>query len=59
LLCLALATVCIADRLSRPALWNPWKLKQPGGGYVDVRIWADEYYQVVESPDGFTLMRDP
>src|SRR5678816_3637459 len=60
LLCLALATVCIADRLvAAPMYGTPWSLKQPGGGYVDVRIWGDEYYQVVESLDGFTLMRDP
>jgi len=60
LLCLALATVCIADRLvAAPMYGTPWTLKQPGGGTVDVRIWGDEYYQVVESLDGFTLMRDP
>jgi hypothetical protein len=59
-LCLALSTVCIADRLvAAPQFGTPWKLKQPGYGTVDVRIWGDEYYQVVESPDGYTLMRDP
>lgn len=60
LLCLALSTVCIADRLvAAPHNGTPWQLKQPGGGFVDVRIFGDEYYQVVETPDGYTLMRDP
>jgi M6 family metalloprotease-like protein len=36
-----------------------WKLKQPNGEFVDVRIFGDEYYQDVETPDGYTLIRDP
>jgi len=38
---------------------EPWKLKQPDGTFVDVRIFGDEYYQDVETPDGYTLIRDP
>jgi M6 family metalloprotease-like protein len=38
---------------------EPWKLKQDDGTMVDVLIWGDEYYQHVESLDGYTLMRDP
>jgi M6 family metalloprotease-like protein len=59
-LCLALSTICITSRLvAAPHYGTPWKLKQPDGALVDVRIWGDEYYQVVETPDGYTLMRDP
>lgn len=34
-------------------------LKQPDGEMIQVRIWGDEFYQVVESVDGYTLIRDP
>ena len=33
-------------------------LMQPDGSLVPVIVWGDEFYQSVESPDGFTLMRD-
>lgn len=32
---------------------------QPDGQTVSVRIWGDEYYRVVESLDGYTLIPDP
>ena len=35
-----------------------FELKQPDGSFVKVIVWGDEFYQTVESPDGFTLMRD-
>ena len=34
-------------------------LKQPDNSYVQVRVWGDEFYQRVESLDGYTLIRDP
>lgn len=34
-------------------------IMQPDGTRVSVRIWGDEFYQVVESLDGYTLIRDP
>ena len=34
-------------------------LRQPDGTTVDVRIWGDEFYTVVETLDGYTLVRDP
>jgi M6 family metalloprotease-like protein len=33
-------------------------LEQPDGSTVPVLVWGDEFYQHVESPDGFTLIRD-
>jgi M6 family metalloprotease-like protein len=33
-------------------------IKQPDGTRVSVRIWGDEFYQVVESLDGYTLTFD-
>jgi hypothetical protein len=42
-----------------PVAGEIFHLKQPDGSLVDVRIWGDEFYQVVESLDGYTLVRDP
>ena len=42
-----------------PVLGRQFQLAQPDGTLVDVRIWGDEFYQVVESLDGYTLVRDP
>jgi hypothetical protein len=42
-----------------PVFGETWQLRQPDGSLVDVKIWGDEYYQVVESLDGYTLTRDP
>jgi M6 family metalloprotease-like protein len=42
-----------------PSWGDIFKLKQPNGNIVEVRIWGDEFYRVVESLDGYTLVRDP
>jgi hypothetical protein len=34
-------------------------LQQPDGTILQVRIWGDEFYTVVESLAGYTLVRDP
>lgn len=56
-LVLILTTATIA--LAAPMYGEPWELRQPDGTMVSVLIWGDEYYQVVESLDGYTLIRDP
>ena len=33
--------------------------KQPDNSYVEVKVFGDEFYQRVESIDGYTLIRDP
>jgi len=35
-----------------------FSLSQPDGSSVRVVVWGDEFYQDVESPDGYTLVRD-
>ena len=35
-----------------------FRLKQPDGSHVEVKVWGDEFYQRVESMDGYTLVRD-
>jgi M6 family metalloprotease-like protein len=50
---------------SAQALWaapvngKQFRLPQPDGTFVDVRIWGDEFYGVTETLDGYTLVRDP
>ena len=41
-----------------PSWGDEFTLDQPDGAEVQVRIWGDEFYRVVESLDGFTLVRD-
>ncbi len=42
-----------------PVFGKAMALRQPGGSLVQTRAWGDEFYQVVESLDGYTLVRDP
>ena len=59
------AVVCVlllafATSASAYPVWGErWELRQPDGSKVPVIIWGDEFYQVVEDTDGFTLIRDP
>jgi M6 family metalloprotease-like protein len=45
--------------LAAPHNGDLFRLKQPDGSHVPVRVWGDEFYQRVESLDGYTLVRDP
>gem|GEM_PF-1077349 len=38
---------------------EPFSLLQPDLTHVEVLVYGDEFYQRVESPDGYTLIRDP
>lgn len=42
-----------------PVWGKDMQLRQPDGTLVPVKIWGDEFYQIVETPDGYTLIRDP
>ncbi len=37
---------------------EPFELEQPDGSTVPVLVWGDEFYQHIESPDGYTLVRN-
>ncbi|MHC4988318.1 MAG: M6 family metalloprotease domain-containing protein, partial [Planctomycetota bacterium] len=41
-----------------PIMGKVYKLRQPDGKKVEVKVWGDEFYQRVESLDGYTLVRD-
>ena len=42
-----------------PVVGEVFSQRQPDGTSVNVRTWGDEFYGVVESLDGYTLVRDP
>jgi len=42
-----------------PALGEIVEVRQPDGSIIQAKVWGDEFYRVVESMDGFTLVRDP
>lgn len=42
-----------------PVFGEIFDLRQPDGSTIKVRVWGDEFYRVVESLDGYTLIRDP
>ncbi|UCG34473.1 MAG: M6 family metalloprotease domain-containing protein [Phycisphaerales bacterium] len=50
--------IASAQAYGVPVFGEEFDLGQPDGSKVPVRIWGDEFYQVVESLDGFTLVRD-
>lgn len=52
-------SVCLPPASAAPVSDEPFRLRQPDGQMVEVRIWGDEFYQHVESLDGYTLLRDP
>ncbi len=58
---LTLPVLLITIGVSRaaPIFGDKHQLRQPDGSLVDVRIWGDEFHQIVESLDGYTLVRDP
>ncbi len=49
----------VIDLNAAPHWGDKFQLKQPDGSKVTVLVWGDEFYQDVESVDGYTLIRDP
>lgn len=58
LACVLLAIIIQYHLFAAPHWGEVHELKQPDGSYVAVRVWGDEYYQRVESVDGYTLIRN-
>lgn len=56
---LTLATVWGGPASAAPYAGESFVLQQPDGEDVAVLVWGDEYYQHIESPDGYTLVREP
>ncbi|MDP4181586.1 MAG: hypothetical protein Q8942_10875, partial [Bacillota bacterium] len=56
--CLTIIFVCSAVLAARPMDGDEFKFRQPDGTKVLVKVYGDEYYQRVESLDGYTLIRN-
>ncbi|MGM0442673.1 MAG: M6 family metalloprotease domain-containing protein [Fibrobacterota bacterium] len=54
---LSVLTLCLFINAA-PHSGDLFNLQQPDGSRVPVHVWGDEYYQRVESPDGYTLIRN-
>ncbi|MGL1887260.1 MAG: carbohydrate binding domain-containing protein [Reichenbachiella sp.] len=55
-LCLVFLTAILA--FSAPSHGEQYNFKQPDGSLVPVKVWGDEFYQRVETLDGYTLIRN-
>lgn len=55
ILCTLLIVVSL---VAAPMNGNDFLFKQPDGSRVPVKVYGDEFYQSVETPDGYTLIRD-
>lgn len=49
----------VISSYSAPHEGDEFDLLQPDGSYISVLVWGDEYYQHIESHDGYTLIKDP
>ncbi|MBF0433482.1 MAG: M6 family metalloprotease domain-containing protein, partial [Fibrobacteria bacterium] len=45
--------------LTRPINGELFEIRQPDETKVSVRVWGDEFYREIETPDGYTLIKDP
>ena len=52
------AVFAVSSVKAAPHDGDEFELEQPDGSTVSVIVWGDEFYQTVQSPDGFTLIRD-
>ncbi|AQT67729.1 M6 family metalloprotease domain protein [Anaerohalosphaera lusitana] len=57
-LVMALLFVSCGACFAAPHHGEVYDLKQPDGSRVPAKVWGDEFYQRVESLDGYTLVRD-
>jgi M6 family metalloprotease-like protein len=60
ILTIVLIAICLFSAFVAAAPYNGtvFQFKQPDNTYVDVNVFGDEFYQRVESLDGYTLCRD-
>jgi M6 family metalloprotease-like protein len=54
-----MVAISAGNAIAAPYYGEPFEFQQPDGAGVAVLVWGDEYYQHVESSDGYTLVRDP
>ena len=58
-ICMALWILCASGTAQGdPVIGEVFSVRQPDGTTAEVRLWGDEFYHIVESMDGYTLMRE-
>lgn len=57
-LTVAILSLAAAPAPAAPHWGDRFDLRQPDGAVVPVLVWGDEFYQHIESTDGFTLVRE-
>ncbi|MBK8167408.1 MAG: M6 family metalloprotease domain-containing protein [bacterium] len=55
---LAVLSLTMTSALAAPHWGDRFDLRQPDGASVPVLVWGDEFYQHIETLDGYTLVRD-
>jgi M6 family metalloprotease-like protein len=58
LVTILLCVTMISLSYAAPYRGDQFELKQPDGSLIKVNVWGDEYYQRIESQDGYTLTKD-
>jgi len=58
LIIIILSGFCAPTLEAAPVWGKEFQFRQPDGSLVPVKVWGDEFYQRVESPDGYTLVRN-
>ncbi len=56
---IAISLFLFASPTFTAPVWGElFTIEQPDGSKVSVKIWGDEFYQTIETTDGYTLMKD-
>ncbi|MFH1501979.1 MAG: M6 family metalloprotease domain-containing protein [Candidatus Eisenbacteria bacterium] len=55
----AVALLVAAPAGAAPLTGDSVTIRQTDGTNVELRVWGDEFYAVGETPDGYTVVRDP
>lgn len=59
LICCLVTVAPVSTTVGAPVFGDVMTVRQPDGSKLKVRIWGDEFYGVTETPDGYTILRDP
>jgi M6 family metalloprotease-like protein len=59
LICFGLLSLACSSVMAAPYNGQSFRLMQPDSSRVEVKVFGDEYAQIIESPEGYTLVRSP
>jgi M6 family metalloprotease-like protein len=55
----AMSGAAVQRAEAAPVFGQTFRLPQPDGTQIEVRIWGDEFYGITETLDGYAVVRDP